>query len=85
MRHAIAGAVATVRQQGRIIEELRVAAVQHADESGWDSARAALMDVYSRFEEGHTLPDLRMAADLLGLQESGCLNHIRTSSPGMAP
>jgi tetratricopeptide (TPR) repeat protein len=68
-RREIGAAVATARQQGALMEELRaaMAAVRHADEHGRNGARAALTDVYLKFDEGHTLPDLRAAAELLGL------------------
>jgi tetratricopeptide (TPR) repeat protein len=53
--------------QGARLEELRAATavVRHAVESDRAEARQALMNIYSKFEEGYTLPDLRAAGDLL--------------------
>jgi hypothetical protein len=64
-----AAAIETARRQEAPLEELRaaMAAVRHAAESGQAEARAALMKVYSSFEEGHALPDLQAARQLLGL------------------
>jgi hypothetical protein len=44
--------------------------VRHAPESDKAYTRQVLMSVYSKFEEGHTLPDLRAASDLLGLDRA---------------
>jgi tetratricopeptide (TPR) repeat protein len=68
-RQALDCALETARRQGAQIEELRaaMAAVRHAEDAGWADARDALLKVYSRFEEGHGLPDLRAARQLLGL------------------
>jgi hypothetical protein len=54
------------RQEARL-EELRaaIALVRQAPASDRADARQALMNVYSKFEEGHTLPDLCAANDLL--------------------
>jgi DNA-binding SARP family transcriptional activator/tetratricopeptide (TPR) repeat protein len=68
-RQALDCALETARRQGALIEELRAAmtAVRHAGESDRPEACAALLSVYSRFEEGHSLPDLRAASKLLSL------------------
>jgi tetratricopeptide (TPR) repeat protein len=67
-RRALDCALETARRQGALIEELRaaMAAVRHAGESSRAAARTALLSVYSTFEEGHTLPDLLAASELLG-------------------
>jgi hypothetical protein len=44
--------------------------VRHALESDRADACEALMNIYSKFEEGHSLPDLRAASDLLGLDRA---------------
>jgi DNA-binding SARP family transcriptional activator len=68
--HSFASALCVARGQGHRIEELRVAIamVRHASATASDNvdpARKILKDIYSTFEEGHELPDLRMASDLL--------------------
>jgi tetratricopeptide (TPR) repeat protein len=65
-RRALDCALETARRQGAQLEELRVAIalVQHAPESDRADARQVLMNVYSKFEEGHDLPDLHAASDL---------------------
>jgi predicted negative regulator of RcsB-dependent stress response len=70
-RHSIDQAVEIARRQGAKIEELRaaMAAVRHVAECEVAGARAALLRVYSRFEEGHGMPDLRAASELLGANQ----------------
>jgi tetratricopeptide (TPR) repeat protein len=72
-RRALDRALETARRQGALIDELRaaMAAARHAGESGRAEASASLLSVYSRFEEGHALPDLRAASQLLGLKLAG--------------
>jgi tetratricopeptide (TPR) repeat protein len=65
---AFASALSVARGQRARIEELRaaIAMVRHApmsDDAG--PARKVLKDIYSTFEEGHELPDLQTARDLL--------------------
>jgi tetratricopeptide (TPR) repeat protein len=65
---AFESALAIARRQGARLEELRIAIamVRHAtapDDAG--RTRRVLEDIYSTFEEGHELPDLRAARDLL--------------------
>jgi tetratricopeptide (TPR) repeat protein len=66
-RHALDCALEIARRQGAQLEELRVAIamVRHAAGSHIADARQVLVNVYSKFEEGHTLPDLRAAGHLL--------------------
>ena len=68
-RRALDCALEIARRQGARLEELRAATTmaRHATESDRADARRALMNVYSKFEEGHYLPDLRAAGDLLGV------------------
>jgi tetratricopeptide (TPR) repeat protein len=70
-RHAIDQAAEIARRQGAKMEELRAAtaAVRHVAECELADARAALLRVYSRFEEGHGMPDLRAASELLGANQ----------------
>jgi len=72
-RRALDCALQVARYQGARLEELRAATavVRHGVESGRANAHEALMDVYSKFEEGHNLPDLRAAADLLAQGAAG--------------
>jgi tetratricopeptide (TPR) repeat protein len=67
-RLALGRALEIAHRQEARFEELRVAIamVRHASESDLADARQVLMNVYSKFEEGHALPDLRAASDLLG-------------------
>jgi hypothetical protein len=67
--HALSLALEIARRQEARFEELRVAIAmaRHASESDRAGARQVLMRVHSKFEEGHDLPDLRAASDLLGL------------------
>jgi tetratricopeptide (TPR) repeat protein len=69
---ALDAALGIAHRQGARLEELRVAIalVRHATESERADARHVLMNVYAKFEEGHTLPDLRAASDLLGLDRT---------------
>jgi tetratricopeptide (TPR) repeat protein len=71
-RRALGRALEIARRQEARFEELRVAIamVRHATDSDRADARQVLMSVYSKFEEGHALPDLRMASDLLGLDQA---------------
>ncbi len=71
-RRALGCALEIARRQEARFEELRVAIamVRHAPESDEADARQVLMSVYSEFEEGHSLPDLRAASDLLGLDRT---------------
>src|SRR5215470_1361262 len=71
-RRALGRALEIARQQEARFEELRVAIamVRHAPESDRGDVRRVLMNVYSKFEEGHALPDLRAAGDLLGLDRT---------------
>jgi tetratricopeptide (TPR) repeat protein len=66
-RHALDCALGIARRQQARLEELRaaIALVRQAPDSDRGDARQALMNVYSKFEEGHTLPDLCAASDLL--------------------
>jgi len=66
-RHALDCALEVARCQEARLEELRaaMALVRRSPDSGRADARQALMNVYSKFEEGHTLPDLCAASDLL--------------------
>ncbi len=68
-RRALDCALEIARRQGARLEELRaaMAVVRHAVQPDRADARQTLLKVYSKFEEGHTLPDLRAARDLLGL------------------
>jgi predicted negative regulator of RcsB-dependent stress response len=68
-QRALSRALEIARHQEARFEALRVAIamVRHASESDRAEARQVLMRVYSKFEEGHALPDLRAAGDLLGL------------------
>jgi DNA-binding SARP family transcriptional activator len=69
--HAIDQAVEIARRQGAKMEELRaaVAAVRYFAECERADARSGLLAVYSSFEEGHELPDLRAARELLDANE----------------
>jgi tetratricopeptide (TPR) repeat protein len=71
-RHAFDCALEIARLQGARLEELRAttALLRHVPESDRADARRALLNVYCKFEEGHALPDLRAASDLLGLGRS---------------
>jgi tetratricopeptide (TPR) repeat protein len=71
-RRALGRALEIARRQEARFEELRVAIamVRRAPESDRADARQVLMNIYSKFEEGHTLPDLRAASDLLGLNRT---------------
>jgi tetratricopeptide (TPR) repeat protein len=73
-RHALSRALEIARRQGARLEELRAAMVLARHAVGLDSedSRQVLMSVYSTFEEGHTLPDLRAARDLLYLGDQRC-------------
>jgi tetratricopeptide (TPR) repeat protein len=66
-RHALDCALGIARRQQARLEEQRaaIALVRQASDSDRADARQALMTVYSKFEEGHTLPDLCAASDLL--------------------
>jgi tetratricopeptide (TPR) repeat protein len=68
-QRALSRALEIARHQEARFEELRVAIamVRHAPQSESADARRVLMSVHSKFEEGHALPDLRAASDLLGL------------------
>ena len=44
-------------------------AVGHAPECERANAHSAVLAVYSRFEEGHGLPDLHTARELLGANQ----------------
>ncbi len=66
--HAFASASLVARRQGARLEELRAAVAMARRAIGSDSAgpaRKVLKEIYSQFEEGHELPDLRTARDLL--------------------
>jgi tetratricopeptide (TPR) repeat protein len=71
-RRALGRALEIARRQEARFEELRVAIamVRHVMDSDRADARQVLMSVYCKFEEGHALPDLRMASDLLGLDQT---------------
>jgi tetratricopeptide (TPR) repeat protein len=71
-RRALGRALEIARHQEARFEELRVAIamVRHGPESDRADACEALMNIYSKFEEGHSLPDLRAASDLLGLDRT---------------
>jgi tetratricopeptide (TPR) repeat protein len=71
-QRALSRALEIARHQEARFEELRVAIamVRHAPEPESADARQVLMRVYSKFEEGHALPDLRAAGDLLGLDRT---------------
>jgi predicted ATPase/class 3 adenylate cyclase len=71
-RDAFDCALQTARRQGAQIEALRaaMAAVHHAEGADRAGACAALLKVYSGFEEGHDLRDLRAAGELLGLSSA---------------
>jgi tetratricopeptide (TPR) repeat protein len=71
-RGALDSALEIARRQGARFEELRaaIAMVRHAADSGRANARQVLMEAYSKFEEGHSLPDLQVAGDLLGLDRT---------------
>jgi DNA-binding SARP family transcriptional activator len=66
-RDALGCALEIARGQQARLEELRaaIALVRQAPDSNRGAALQALINVYSRFEEGHTLPDLCAASDLL--------------------
>lgn len=66
-RRSLDCALEIARRQGARLEELRaaIAMVRHLPESDQGYARQALMNVYSKFEEGDGLPDLRAAGDLI--------------------
>ncbi len=68
-RHALSRALEIARRQGTRLEELRAAMVlaRHAVDLDSEDTRQVLINVYSTFEEGHSLPDLRAARDLLYL------------------
>jgi tetratricopeptide (TPR) repeat protein len=71
-QRALGRALEIARRQYARFEELRVAIamVRHAPESDRADARQVLMSVHSKFEEGHSLPDLRAASDLLSLDRA---------------
>src|SRR5262249_28293495 len=66
-RHALDCALEVARRQKARIEEFRAAnaLVRQAPDSDRADARQALMNVYAKFEEGHSLLDLCAASDLL--------------------
>jgi tetratricopeptide (TPR) repeat protein len=66
-RRALDRALKIARHQWARLEELRAATAlaRHAVAFDGEDARQVLMSVYSAFEEGHALPDLRAARDLL--------------------
>jgi DNA-binding SARP family transcriptional activator len=67
-RRALDTALGIARRQGARLEELRlaIAMVQHAIETDRAKvARKVLKDIYLTFGEGHELPEVRVARDLL--------------------
>jgi hypothetical protein len=68
-RRSLDCALEIARRQGARLQELRaaMAMIRHSPESDQGDARQALMNVYSKFEEGGALPDLHAAGDLLAL------------------
>jgi hypothetical protein len=71
-QRALSRALEIARHQEARFEELRVAIamVRHAPQSESADARQVLTSVHAKFEEGHALPDLRAASDLLGLGQT---------------